>query len=214
MARHKIIDIGYDGLVSQENHENIILHEDILNILFKHKKEVYRHLIDLQGTFLIDHIAITIIDPSSQMIIFSISPSVEYNLIIQGLWKYDQSYSVNFHKKNTFYIWEKAYSEKYFNDIKQIKEIKHGFTFGFNCAKKIDAFNLIYSYATRSKNNDLYEYYYNHMNELFGLGDYGYKLLQGIYAEYCNSSFELPSIKYKQNCLAKHRLKLIVNNKR
>ena len=190
-----------------------ILHEDILDILFNHKEEIYKKLIDLRGTFLIDHIAIKIIDPNKKILIFSITPSVEYNLLVQGLWKFDKSFSIKFQNSNYFYAWEKAYSKQYFNEIKYIKEHKHGFTLGFNTSKKIGAFNLIYSYATRSKNIDLLDYYRNHTNELLGLGDYSYKLIHNIYANYCDPSFSLPSITCRQPSRKKPILKLVVNNK-
>ena len=203
----------HKAIMDNEKYNDITLHEDILDILFKHKKEIYKKLIDLRGTLLLDHIAIKIIDPNKKILIFSITPSVEYNLIVQGLWKYDKSFSIKFQNNNYFYIWEKAYSEQYFNEIKYFKEHKHGFTLGFNTSKKIGAFNLIYSYATRSKNVELLDYYRNHINELLGLGDYSYKLIHNIYANYCDPNFNIPSITYRQNSHKTPILKLIVNNK-
>jgi hypothetical protein len=211
MARFKVIESKPNEVLTHACRDNLILHEDILDILFKHKGEVHRKLIDLRGIFLIDHIAIKIIDPSNRIVVFSITPSVEYNLIVQGLWKYDLSFSTHFQKDNSFYAWEKAYLKPYFNEIKYIKEQKHGFTFGFNISKRINAFNFIYSYATRSKNTRLPEYYYNYTQELSALGDYGYKLIHGIYAKYCNPDFELPSFACKKNYPAKPMLKLLIN---
>lgn len=191
----------------------VTLHEDILDILFKHKEEIYRKLIDLRGTFLLDHIAIKIVDPNNKVLIFSITPSVEYNLIVQGLWRYDKSFSIDFQKNNTFYQWERAYDKNHFEEIKQIKELKHGFTFGFCIPKKLGNFNLIYSYATRSKKNELLEYYHGYLNELINVGDYGYKLIHSIYLNYCNPSFDAPNILGNQNNHRKSLLTLVVNNK-
>lgn len=198
-----------NGIAKNELSDNVTLHKDILDILFKHKEEIHRKLIDLKGVFLLDHIAITIIDPSNTILIFSMTPSVEYNLIVQGLWQYDKSFSASF-QKNNFYPWERAYCKNYFDEIKQIKELKHGFNFGFNIPKKVGAFSLIYSYATRSKNNGLLEYYQNHINELINIGDYGYKLIQSIYINYCNPTFDIPII--SENYYKKPFLRLVVNN--
>jgi len=189
----------------------VILHENILDILFKHKEEIYKKLIDLKGTFLIDHISIKIIDPSGKLLIFSITPSVEYNLIVQGLWKHDKSFSITFQENNDFYPWEMAYSKDYFNEIKYLKEIKHGFTFGFNISKKLGDFNLIYSYATRSKNNGLPDYYEKHRNELAHMGDYGYKVISNIYANYCNPNLDIPCTTDKKNYPQKPFLTLLIN---
>ncbi len=211
MEMHKTIKLKTNKLIS--NKENISLHEDILDILFKHKEEIHRNLIDLQGTLLIDHIAIKIIDPNKRLVIFSITPSVEYNIIVQGLWKHDKSFSLHFHDSNKFYSWEEAYSQSHFQTIKQVKEIKHGFTFGFNVFKKVDEFNLIYSYATRSKNNNLFDYYLSHINELYSLGDYSYRLIHNIYIKYCEPYWILPSMTGTQTSQSKPFLKLIINNK-
>jgi len=133
--------------------------------------------------FLIDHLAINIIDPKNRLVIFSTTPSVEYNLITQGLWKYDKSLSMNFQRDNRFYSWEKAYEKEYFEELKLIKQINHGFSFGFNLSKKIESFQLIYSFATRHQNFELLEYYREYINELFALGDYGYKAIRSIYEQ-------------------------------
>ena len=213
MDNNSVIQLQDNHVLLNEKHYEVTLHADILNILFKHKEEIYRKLIDLRGVFLIEHIAIKIIDPKNNMIIFSITPSVEYNLIVQGLWRHDKSFCPYFQKFNTFYLWNQAYSKKYFNEIKYMKETKHGFTCGFNLAKKVDFFHFIYSYATRSKNNELDEYYRSHVNDLFALGDYGYKLIRDIYTNYCHPDFSSPSVVNRKKYHARSFLKLIVNNK-
>lgn len=198
--------------IMQPYHDTI-LHEDILDILFKHKKDIYRKLIDLKGLLLLEHIAITVINPENKLLIFSITPSVEYNLIVQGLWKYDLSFSISFHRKNSFYKWDKAYDANFFHHIKQIKELKHGFTFGCNVAKKVDNFTLIYSFATRSHNDHLSIYYHDHINDLIAIGDYGYNTIRNLYANYYDSQWQSPpNIHGTQNKVKKPLFKLIVNN--
>lgn len=191
---------------------DIYLHKDIINILFQHKEEIYRHFIDIKGIFMIEHIAIKIINPNNEMIIFSITPSVEYNLIAQGLWKYDYGFSPYFLKKNTYCKWGTCYSNRYFHEIKFLKEHKHGFNFGFNLLKEQDNFNLIYSFATRSKNSHLDEYYRTHINEIYSIGDYGYKLIHPIYSQYITENFKAPSVANTKNSFVKSFLKLIINN--
>jgi hypothetical protein len=205
MNRYKVIN------THSEKHNNVVLHEDILDILFKYKIEVHKKLIDLRGAFLIDHIAIKIIDPDNKMVILSLTPSVEYNLLVQGLWKYDKSFCPNFTALNSLYLWEDAYSVEHAAEIKNIKQLKHGFTFGFNLAKKIDSFHFIYSYATRSKNQGLQEYYIEHIQELLTLGDFGYRLIRDIYAKFCNPKYSPPSAVDKKITQRKPILKLITN---
>lgn len=210
MKKLKLIKSAYDEL--SIGNKDIVLHESILDILFKQKGEIHRKLIDLRGTFLIDHVAIHIIDPNKRLVVFSITPSVEYNLIMQGLWRFDQSFSDSYQKSNSFYAWENAYLKDYYERIKFLKEKKHGFTYGFSVSKKVEEFTFVYSYATRSKNNELEEYYRAHLSELITLGDYGYKLVREIYQHYCYP-IEPPSLTSLEKKPPMVNLKLIINNK-
>jgi len=206
--KYKIINSGPN---STKDKNNIVLHKNIMEILFKHKHEIFKRFSDIKGVFHIDHIAIKIINPANEMVIFSITPSVEYNLIAQELWRHDHDFLCNNYKLNKLYMWEESYSKRYFSEIKYIKELKHGFTFGFNIFKKYENFNLIYSFATRSQNNDLRQYYKNHTHEIIELGDYSYKLIHDIYIKYCQLEFAAPFISDKKSFLKRPYLKLIIN---
>lgn len=182
--------------ISDRSNE-VSLHEDILEILIKSKENICNQFDNIRGTFLIDHLAINIIDPNNEILIFSSTPSVEYNVLAQGLWKYDKTFSVRYQKDNRFYCWEDAYEREYFEDIKNIKEKKHGFTFGFNLAKEIESFQLIYSYATRYQKPKPLEYYKMYMNELYAIGDYNYKSIRKIYEQYVGELKAPEIIKHK-----------------
>jgi hypothetical protein len=196
---------------SAEEKQVVKMHPETIDILFKHKEEIHRKLVDLKGTFLLDHIAIYIIDPDERLVIFSLTPSVEYNLLCQNIWQSDKAFDSKFQIEKNFYLWEEAYSPENFNELKALKELKHGFTLGFNLSKKIDDFTLIYAYATRSQNKELLEYYHSHTKELFCLGDYGFKVLSNIYSQYCKKH-QIPKINSNDQPKTKPYLKLIVNN--
>jgi hypothetical protein len=172
----------------------VLLHEDILEVLFKYKEKICNKFYDIRGTFLIDHLAINIIDPNSKVIIFSTTPSIEYNLISQGLWKYDRSFSISYQTENRFYSWEKAYEEKQFEKLKLTKQLNHGFTCGFNLSTKIESFQFIYSFATRHQKPDLIEYYRGYINELFAIGNYVFKAINGIYEKRFGKIISTPEI--------------------
>jgi hypothetical protein len=161
----------------------VTLHQDILEILFRHKEHLYRSFDDVKGTFFIDHMAVKIIDPSNTMTLLSTTPSVEYNLLTQGLWKYDDSFSISYQRTHRFYSWGDAYQSEHFEQLKYLKEKKHGFTFGVNLSKKVGSFHLIYSFATRHQKSSLYEYYRQYISELFSIGDYCYKSVNPIFEQ-------------------------------
>jgi hypothetical protein len=161
--------------------DETILHENILEILFKFKETLCSKFHDICGTFFIDHLAINIINSDNKVVIFSATPSVEYNLISQKLWKYDKSFSARYQTENKFYSWEKAYENEYFDKLKLTKQTNHGFSFGFNLSKKIESLRLVYSFATRYKKSNLMEYYRGYTNELLAIGDYCYKAISKVY---------------------------------
>ena len=189
------------------------MHENILNILFKHKNEIFRKLSDLRGLYFIDHVAITLINPNNEIVVLSLTPSVEFKLIMQGLWKFDMSFNPLSYTNAEMLFWNKAYINGYHNEIKCIKETQHNFSLGFNLIKKIDSFNFIYSFATRKNTKGLQKYYEDLRQELLMLGDYAYKLLRDIYVQYENTYTPPFLDETKIFTKQKSHLKLVVDNK-
>jgi len=196
-------------IASSEIQPEIRLHPGILDVLFSHKNEISKKLSDIKGLHCIDHIAITIFSPEREVVVFSLTPSVEYNIIIQELWKDDITFTPDKHKKNTIIRWDQNNNTTQ-NQIKKIKQTDHNFSLGFNIYKKVDKFDLVYSFATRSKNKQIIAHYLNIKMELIQLGDFSYKLIRDIYRNYC-ISHEPPTI-ISSYGKPKHHLKLIVNN--
>lgn len=170
----------------------VSLHEDILEVLFGYKEKICNKFHDVSGTFFIDHLAINIIDPNSKVIIFSTTPSVEYNLISRDLWKYDRSFSISYQTKNRFYSWEQAYEEEQFEKLKLIKQTNHGFSCGFNLSTKIESFQLVYSFATRHQRLNLIEYYRGYINELFSIANFVFKEIKEIYEKHFGKTILTP----------------------
>jgi hypothetical protein len=160
------------------------LHDDILDILFAHKSEIYKKLCDIKGLYFIDHIAITISNPENEIVVFSLTPSVEYNVIIKDLWKHDIAFRPDEFITGDFAWWDSK-SNIYTSEVRKIKEENHHFSVGFNLYKKVEKFKFIYSFASRKEDENIRSYYENLMSELFHLGDYGYKLIRDIYLNYC-----------------------------
>ena len=189
--------------------KKITLHKNILDILFSHKKEILNKLSDIKGLYRLDHIAIIIFNPINEIVIFSITPSVEYNIIVQNLWRQDIAF--NPHQDGTFLWWDQNPSIQY-DEIKKYKEINHNFTNGFNLYRTFENFKFVYSFAFRNKDKNARIYYESIKEKLFLLGDYSYKLIRHIYLDYC-PNYEAPTI--ISNNFKHHQsyLKLIVDNK-
>lgn len=193
--------------INLQDDTSTYIHPNIIDILFKHKSEISRKLSDLKGLYFIDHVALSLINPDHEMVIFSTTPSVEFNLLAQGLWQFDRSFNPRSYTDKEILFWENAYARGHHHEIKRIKETQHHFSLGFNVMRRINQFHFIYSFATRHTESDLHHYYQGLIPALLALGDYGYKQLQSIYQQY--SHHHLPMIEASRT---KKHLKLIFNN--
>ncbi|MCX7118212.1 MAG: hypothetical protein NTW94_10010 [Legionellales bacterium] len=165
-------------LSSEKQH--IKLHPDVLTILFEHRRYIKSVFLDLAGLHEIAHLGITIVDPAKEILVFSSTPNIEYNLIQQHLWRADPCFSPRLHTNNNFCWWNSCHAD----EIEKIKFKNNQFNFGMTLARKINNFHLLYSYATRSRREDLPEYYESNLHELIVIGDYFYKSIRDIYSSY------------------------------
>lgn len=178
-------------------------HHDMMSILFKHKSIISQRLSSVIGLFNIDHISIKFINPHNELVIFSSTPSVEFNLILNNMWQYDKSFFPDWLESGSLFWWENAYVKEHSKALKQTKEAIHGYTLGWGISQQIDKLRLIYSYATRSPNEDLKSYYTSFKNELLLVGNYAFKLLRDIYSLYAG-----------ENRIIRPYLKLVVDNQK
>lgn len=86
------------NLISSSDNQPVKLHENILDILFKHKKEISLRLSNIRDLYYTDHVSINILTPDNKILIFSITPSVEYNLTITNYGNMIKVFSQTFTK--------------------------------------------------------------------------------------------------------------------
>lgn len=59
------------------------LHHNILDILYEHRHYVIKLFREVIGFYEINHISLTLRTPLNEVVIFSMTPNIEYNLITQ-----------------------------------------------------------------------------------------------------------------------------------
>ena len=186
------------------------LHPNILDILFEHRRYIKNVFLNINGLYDIVHIGITIIDPVNEIIAFSSTPNIEYNLIRQNLWKNDLCFTPQLQSNNRLSWWEMQIAE-----IDNIKLKNNKFTFGMTITRQINDFCLLYSFATRSKKIKLREYYEANIFGLIDIGDYFYKSVLDVYSPYSvkYTPPELGNLISKASVVNNRSyLKLVVNN--
>ncbi len=206
--------IWNDALIGKEV-SLVEFHPNILTILFENRRYVTKIFRDIIGFYGIDHISITIIDPSNEAIVFSTTPDIEYNLINQDLWRNDCLFSCKEVEDDIIVFWNKDNNTPYLNKIYDIKHKKNNYNLGMTLVRKVGGFCLLYSFATRSKDGDLKEYYLNNIGGLTNIGDHFYKSIRDIYLSYCKLHVP-PNITNFKSLLSmsknKPYLKLVVDN--
>ena len=172
-------------MISLATHFSLVtLSPDVVNISFRHRKEISRVFNDVLGLHDIDHVSIDIVNAQNELIYFSTTPSMGYNLISSNMWLYDGSISPTFFKSYSFYYWDQTYHQNFFDAIKKIKETEHGFSFGFTLVRKVNGFYILYSFATRGNTLERKLFFQSHVDELLKIGDFCYKSIRSLYALY------------------------------
>ncbi len=201
---------------NQKKKSSVHLYPDIIDILFEHRRFVKNVFLQIKGHYQIDYFGINIINPSNEVVSFSSMPHIEYNLIRQGLWKYDTCFCSKEMSKNTLVWWDDTKDDNlFFEQIKEIKLTSNHFKLGMTLCREIDGFTLLYSYATSSNMKNLREYYSAQIFGLIDIGDYFCNSILKIYSEYCGS-YVVPQLNqlYSKASAPKLRagLRLVVNN--
>jgi len=190
-------------------------HPDILNILYDNRFHIKNKFSSVIGFYEINHISITIIDPSNETIVFSTTPNIEYHLITKDLWKHDLTISPHAHRNNELIWWDMDDINPHFNQIDNIKKQRNNYTLGMSLARKIDGFCIIYSFATKSDEANLKSYYISNIDRLYDIGDHCYKSIRDIYSSYCRHH-TAPRIidftNFDATIKSKPYLQLVVNN--
>lgn len=190
-------------------------HPDVLNILYDNRFHIKKKFGSVIGFYEIHHISITIIDPSNEMVVFSTTPSIEYHLITQDLWKHDLTVLSHAHRDDELIWWDMDNTNSFYSQIDNIKKQKNNYTLGMSLARKIDGFCIIYSFATKSREAALKSYYISNIERLYDIGDHCYKSIRDIYSAYVHYH-TAPRImdfeKFNTTVQSKPYLQLVVNN--
>jgi hypothetical protein len=194
----------------------VSLYPSITDVLFEHRRYIKNVFLQIKGHYEVAYFGINIINPSNELVTFSSMPHIEYNLIQQGLWKYDPCFSSREFSKNALHWWDEINAGNVFSEqINEIKLTSNHFTLGMTLPREINGFHFLYSYATSSNRQDLKAYYNQQIFGLIDLGDYFCNAALDIYSKYCDK-YALPQLNLLHSKASdpsvRSGLKLVVNN--
>lgn len=162
------------------------LHPDVLDILFENRKFMKNVFENIKGIHEVDHFGLTIIDPLNKLITFSTTPNIEYNLINQNLWQFDPVFSKNTVDPSSIIWWDELPISIENDKVKTIKLSNNKYALGVSLNRQVNDFSVIYSFATKSTDEGLKNYYVDNLSGLIDIGDYCYKLIHEVYLQYCD----------------------------
>ncbi|ASQ46854.1 hypothetical protein clem_11585 [Legionella clemsonensis] len=158
---------------------NIKLHPKVIEILFENRRYIKNVFSNLKGLHGITHMGMACIDPSHELVAFSTTPNIEYNLFHQNLWLDDHCFNSKLEDKNSLLWWDYQ-NEK----IEKVKLKNNHFTVGMTIYRPIGNFGFMYSFATDEKVEGLRKFYRDNLFGLIDMGDYFYKSLRELYSSY------------------------------
>lgn len=161
-------------------------HPQFLEVLFAFKNKVSNVFRDVLGIHEINHIALTRINSTNQILTFSSTPAMEFNLFNSPLWRYDQSYNPLWFNLCSQAYWQTLYNQERYDELYYIKQIKHAFPIGLSLAAKIDEHYVIYSLASRKSCAHTHEIFSNKQEDFYKIGQYCSNMLDPLF-NHCDS---------------------------
>ena len=123
-------------------------HPEFLDLLFTHKSKVSAVFSDVLGLHEINHIAISAINQHNQLLTFSSTPALEFNLFNTGLWQFDNSYQPQWYQLCTHSPWQTLYTRARYDELYYLKQLKHHYPLGLSLATKLGDSHFVYSIAS------------------------------------------------------------------
>lgn len=177
-----------------ENSRNdVMLHPELLEVLFTFKSKVSAVFRDVLGIHEIDHISFTRINQNNQLLALSSTPAMEFNLFSSPLWHYDKTYHPEWYRLCVQDYWQNLYFQSRYDELYYLKQIKHAYPIGLNLAAKMEDEYIIYSLASKKSCAHTRELFATQQEDFYKIGQYCSNILNPLVNDYTNfSSSTLP----------------------
>lgn len=163
-------------------------HPYFLDTLFAYKSRVNSIFKDILGLYEISHIAISRIDQNLELLSFSSTPSLEFNLFTSNLWLFDRTYKACWYNSNQPSLWQALYAPERYDELYYLKQIKHHYPLGLSLAVKQENCHVIYSIATHKNCIDTHALFENQHDNFYKIGLYCSNLLLPLFNQFGNRS--------------------------
>ncbi len=150
----------------------ITLHPNALDLLFSHKETVSQVFKDVLGLHGIEHIALTHLLPTHELLALSSTPAMEFNLFSSPFWHFDKTYHPSWQATNTPARWEALYSKTHFDNLLYIKQIKPCLPLGLSFVTQTPKGPMVCSLASHSASAAQQGLFESHQPDFYKIGLY------------------------------------------
>jgi hypothetical protein len=159
----------------------IMPHPKFLDALFAFRSKVSKVFSDVLGLYELNHIAITQISPKWNILTFSSTPAMEFNLFNSNLWRFDKTYHPDWFRTCAQSDWQSLYSTERFDELYYLKQAKHHYPIGYSLASQMGDNFFIYSIASSCTCNQTRELFANQHRDFYKIGQYCSNLLRHLF---------------------------------
>ncbi len=164
----------------------VTLHPRFLDALFAYKNQAMNIFRDVLGLYDIHYLAVARIDQQGQLLSFSSTPVMEFNLFNSALWRYDLCYRPQWFTQCTQASWMTLYETARYDELYFLKQVKHAYRTTRCLAARIGNEAFIYALASQYESPELEERFVRQVDELYKIGQYCTNLLLP-YFEQCQT---------------------------
>lgn len=158
-------------------------HPKLLDTLFTHKTRVSNVFRDILGLHEIHHIAVTVVNSRSELLTFSSTPAMEFNLFSSNLWRMDKTFLPEWFEQCTQASWQSLYLAERYDELYYLKQTRHRYPLGLSMAATIGNMPVIYSLASHKACMHTQELFKNQIEEFYKIGRYCTNLLLPLLTE-------------------------------
>lgn len=161
--------------------QKVVIHPRFFETLFADKRFVSGVFNDVLGLYQINHIAITRIDSSQQLLTFSSKPALEFNLFNSKLWWFDKTYDPQWFRLCTHANWQSLYQAKHYDELYHTKQIRHHLSNTLSLVSCQKDSYYIYSIASIDTSELTKNLFINNPHDFYQIGHYCVNTLEHLF---------------------------------
>ncbi|CEK11750.1 hypothetical protein [Legionella hackeliae] len=166
----------------EKDYIRVTPHPKFLELLFAFRSELFSIFRDVLGLHEINHIAISRVSEQGELITFSSTPALEFNLFSNRLWYFDKSYHPTWFRQCTQNEWPTLYVPRRYDELYYSKQIKHQYPLGLSLSTQLNDVFFIYSLASHSSSLVARELFTTHVDDFYKIGEYCSEKLSTFFA--------------------------------